>query len=176
MAVNWRLALARQHPVMIAAVQSNKSPTTHVMSVAKFERFFRIAAGLDVDKQDLKRYSDFINRKIYDLLLRAEAAARANGRVIIEPFDLPITKGLQECIHEFENIDEQIELRPILEHLATQPPLGLAYGEDTEDRLPEVVGGLSVALARTFKIIDGNLKNPASEHWQKCFRIFDLLL
>jgi len=176
MAVNWRLALARQHRVMIAAVQSNKSPTTHVMSVAKFERFFRIAAGLDVDKQDLKRYSDFINRKIYDLLLRAEAAARANGRAILEPFDLPITKGLQECIHEFENIDEQIELRPILEHLAAQPPLGLAYGEDTEDRLPEVVGGLSVALARTFKIIDGNLKNPASEHWQKCFRIFDLLL
>jgi len=29
--------------------------------------------------------------------------------------------------------------------------------------LPEVVGGLSVALARAFKIIDGNLKNPATE-------------
>jgi hypothetical protein len=26
---------------MIAAVQSNKRPTSHVMSVAKFERFFR---------------------------------------------------------------------------------------------------------------------------------------
>jgi hypothetical protein len=34
--------------------------------------------------------------------------------------------------------------------------------------------GLSLALARTFKIIDGNLKNPATEHW--CFRIFDLLM
>jgi Domain of unknown function (DUF1931) len=98
--------------MMIAALQSNKSPTTHVMSVAKFERFFRIAAGLDVDKQDLKRYSEFINQKVYDLLLRAEAAAKANGRVIIEPFDLPITKGLQESIHEFKKIDEQIELQP----------------------------------------------------------------
>jgi Domain of unknown function (DUF1931) len=48
-----------------------------VMAVAKFERFFRRAASLDVDKRDLKRYSDFINRKIYDLLLRAQAAARA---------------------------------------------------------------------------------------------------
>ena len=176
MAVNWRLALARQHRVMIAAVQSNKSPTTHVMSVAKFERFFRIAAGLDVDKQDLKRYSDFINRKIYDLLLRAEAAARANGRVIIEPFDLPITKGLQESIHQFRKIDEQIELRPILGQLTMQPPLDLAYGEETEGRLPEVVGGLSVALARAFKIIDSRLKNPQTEHWQRCFRVFDLLL
>src|SRR3979409_525262 len=110
MAVNWRLALARQQRAMIAAVQSNKSPTTHVMSVAKFERFFRIAAGLDVDKQDLKRYSDFINRKVYDLLLRADSVTTAKGRFIMEPFALPITKGLQESIHEFENIDEQIEL------------------------------------------------------------------
>jgi len=99
--------------------------------VAKFERFFRITAGLDVDKQDLKRYSDFINRKVYDLLVQAEAVAKANGRVIIEPFDLPITRGLQQSIHEFENIDEQIELRPILDHLIAQPPLELAYGENT---------------------------------------------
>jgi hypothetical protein len=82
----------RDSAAMIAAVQSNTTPTSHLMSVAKFERFFRIAAGLDVDKQDLKRYSDFVNQKIYDLLLRAHAAAKANGRIIVEPFDLPITK------------------------------------------------------------------------------------
>ena len=161
---------------MIAAMQSNKRPSSHVMSVAKFERFFRIAAGLDVDKQDLKRYSDFINRKVCDLLVRAEAVAKANGRVVIEPFDLPITKGLQQSIDEFEDIDEEIELRPILEHLAAQPPLELAYGEDTEDQLPAVVGGLSVALARAFKIIDPDLKNPATTHWQRSFEVFDLLL
>jgi hypothetical protein len=160
---------------MIAAVQSNKV-ATHVMSVARFERFFRIAASLNVDKQDLKRYSDFINQKVYDLLLRGEATARANGRLIIEPFDLPITKGLQESIHAFKSIDEQIELRPILEQLTARPPLDLGCGEDTEARLPEVVGGLSVALARAFKIIDGDLKNPQTEHWQRCFRIFDLLM
>ena len=62
------------------------------MSVARFERFFRIAARLNVDKQDLRRCSDFINRKVYDLLVRAEDTAKANDRVIIEPFDLPITK------------------------------------------------------------------------------------
>src|SRR3981081_4897654 len=94
----------RDSAAMIAAVQSNTTPTSHLMSVAKFERFFRIAAGLDVDKQDLKRYSDFINHKIYDLLVQAEAAARANGRVIIEPFDLPITKGMQQSINYFEHM------------------------------------------------------------------------
>jgi hypothetical protein len=49
---------------------------THVMNVAKFERFFREAGGLDVDKQDLKRYSDFINQKGNDLLLPAGATRR----------------------------------------------------------------------------------------------------
>jgi Domain of unknown function (DUF1931) len=66
---------------------------------------------------------------------------------VLEPFDLPITKGLQECIHEFERLDEEIELRPILDRLATRPPLDPAYGEDVEARLPEIVGSLSVALA-----------------------------
>jgi hypothetical protein len=72
-AVNGSSAHSRHHraeesEAMIAAAESSKKNTSHVMSVAKFERFFRIAAGLNVDKQDLKRYSDFINQKVYDLL------------------------------------------------------------------------------------------------------------
>jgi Domain of unknown function (DUF1931) len=149
---------------------------THVMGVARFERFFRTAARLDVDKQDLKRYSEFINHKIYDLLLRAEATAKANGRDIIEPFDLPITKGLQESIHAFREIDEAIELQPIIDYLTARPPLDLAYSDATEERLSAVAGGLSVALARSFKIIDPDLKNPETKHWERCFQTFDLLL
>ena len=148
----------------------------HIVGVTQFERFFRTAAGLDVDKADLKRYSDFLNRKIYDLLIRGEAAAKANRRDVIEPFDLPITKGLQESMHEFRKLNEQIELQPIFDHLMARPPLDLAYGVATEARLPEVAGGLSLALARTFKIIDPDLKKPQSEHWERSFRIFDLLL
>jgi hypothetical protein len=147
-----------------------------LVAIAKFDRFFRVAAGLDVDKSDLKHYSDFVNGKIYDLLLRGQAAAKANGCVSIEPFDPPITKGPQESIHEFRNIDEQIELKPILDHLAALPPLDLAYSSETEDRLPEFAGGISVALARSFKIIDPELKNPQTEHWERAQRIFNLLL
>jgi hypothetical protein len=42
-----------------------------------------------------------------------------------------------------------IALRPILDHLASRRPLDLAHSEETEARLPEIAGGLSVALART---------------------------
>ena len=147
-----------------------------VMAVAKFERFFRMAASLDVDKSDLKRYGDFINRKIYDLLLRAQATARANARRVIEPFDLPITKGLQESIEEFRKMDEEIELQPILDSLTARPPLDLAYSADTQAQLPRIAGGLSVALARAFRIIDPDLKNPQGRHWEQTARLFDLLL
>ena len=50
-----------------------------VMNIKKFERFFRVAAGLDVDKNDLERYSDFVNQKIYDLLIRGTAASTAGA-------------------------------------------------------------------------------------------------
>jgi hypothetical protein len=48
----------------------------------------------------------------------------------------------------------------------------------TSARLPHLRSCrvLRPALARAFKIVDGNLKNPATEHWQKCFGIFDLLM
>ena len=111
-----------------------------------------------------------------DLLIRGKAAATWNGRDIIEPSDLPITKGLQESIHEFRKIDEEIELKSILEYIAALPPLNVTYSYETEERLPRVVGGLSVALARTFTIVDPDLKNPQTKHWERAFRIFDLLL
>lgn len=147
-----------------------------VMGVAKFERFFRLAADLDVDKNDLKRYDDFINHKIYDLLLMAQNTAKWNRRDVIAARDLPITKGLQENIYNFKDIDEEIELRPILDDLAARPPLDLALSEEAEGRLPLIAGGLSVALARSFRIVDTDLKNPQTEHWQRAFRLFDLLL
>lgn len=114
-----------------------------VMAVPKFERFFRVAGGLDVDKNDLKRFSDFVNEKIYDLLIMAQATAKANGRDVIEPWDLPITKGLQESIHRFEDLDEEIELEPILAHLAHRPQLdigGIARPDVPTCRLNERVG------------------------------------
>lgn len=146
------------------------------IGVSNFERFFRAAASLDVDKDDLRRYEDFVNRKVRDLLLIGRAAARANGRDVIEPWDLPITKGLQETIHDFRGMDEAAEVRPMLEEIVAIPPQELAYSEETEGRLPEIAGGLSLALARAFKIIEPRLKNPQTEHWERAFRVFDLLL
>lgn len=147
-----------------------------VIAVSKFEHFFRAAAGLDVDKSDLKRYSDFINQKLYDMLVVAEAAAKSNRRDIIQPWDLPITKGLQESMHDFRDMDEKLDLASILANLAALPPLDLSLSEEAEARLPAVAGGLSVALARAIRAIEPDRKNPASKEWARTIRVFDLLL
>jgi Domain of unknown function (DUF1931) len=73
------------------------------MGSAKFERLFRAAGGVSVDRDDVNRYLDFVNDAIYDLMVIGRATAKANVRDGIEPWDLPITKGLQESMHQFEN-------------------------------------------------------------------------
>lgn len=147
-----------------------------VMGIPKFERFFRAAAGLDVHKNDLKRYNDFVDAKLYDLFLIGTANAKANNRDIIEPQDLPVTKGLQESIHAFEKLDEGIELRPLLDQLAARPALGMEAAEDTQQRLPVLAGGLSVALARALKTIARDSRRPSTDQWDEAFELFDLLI
>ena len=144
--------------------------------IAKFERLFRKAAQLDVDQEDIVRCEDFINRKLFDLLLMAQATAKWNSRIIIEPQDLPVTKGLQESIQAFKRINAELELMQILGHKVERPTLDLAIGYETDERLPEVAGGLTYALAKTFVIIKPELKNPQTEHWNQAFRLFDLLM
>jgi hypothetical protein len=147
-----------------------------VVAVDKLERFFRLAGSVDVDKSDLRRYEEFLNRKLHDLLIRAEATAKANGRDVMRRTDVPVTKGLQECLHRFDDLLAEVPVRPALELIVAQPPMDLAYGDDLEAWLPDLAGGLSVALARTFRIVDPEVKNPQTRHWEQIFQLFDLLL
>ena len=79
-------------------------------------------------------------------------------------------------MHEFVKLDQDIELRPILEQLAAQPALDVELDEETKGRLVEVVGGMTLALGRTFTILEPGVRNPSTNHWERAFRIFDLLL
>ncbi len=146
-----------------------------VMAVKQFERLFRESASLDIDKSDVKRLEDFINQRVYDLMIRGQANAKANLRDIIEVQDLPITKGLQEQIQYFKSLDEELELSVILEGQAKLPPLALEYSEELEQKLPEVVGALTVTLAKLLKLVNPKLKNPGSAEWEQVESIFELM-
>ncbi|GIX48405.1 MAG: hypothetical protein KatS3mg131_2616 [Candidatus Tectimicrobiota bacterium] len=69
-----------------------------------------------------------------------------------------------------------LALSPILEKLAELPALDLAYSDEVEQQLPDLVGALTISLARTFKVLDPELKNPQTSHWERATAIFDMLL
>lgn len=146
-----------------------------VMNVSTFQRFFREAASLHVDRSDLKRFTEFIDKQAHDVAIVARDTARWNGRDVVEPADLPLTRGLQECMREFTPLDDELTLLPVLERLTPRPP-DVALSEEAEARMVAFVGVLSVALARTFRVIDPTLANPRTGHWEQAYKIFDLLL
>ena len=154
----------------------NIKPYKRVQGTHEIEHFFWAAAELEVDKEDLKRYYNFIDHKIADLLLMAQRTAMSNERMAVELRDLPLTKGLEESIRAFEKLDLDIGLERILGQEVPEPQDDLPYNEETESRLPAIAGGLSLALARTFKVIDPAMKHPGTETWERAFEIFDLLL
>jgi len=147
-----------------------------VMGVKQFEKLFREAASLDIDKSDIKRLDDFVNERLHDLLLLAQSKAKANGRPVIDWIDVPVTKGLQENIHEFRKMDEELSVSEILDSLSKLPPMDLPYSEKLEAKIPEITGGITVSLAKVFKAVDPHLKNPATEEWEKIEKIYKILL
>ena len=144
--------------------------------IPELERFFRTAGGVDVDKADLDRYRTFVDQKIDDIAIAGRDAARWNSRDVIAPQDLPITKGLQEQMRAFGTLDVADEMRSVLRGTLRRPPDDVTFGEETEDVLVEVFGGISVALARSFRIVDPDVANPSSRHWERAFELFRLLL
>ena len=148
---------------------------SHPMGIPLFERFFRSAAGIKVDKNDLKRFRDFVDEEIDSIAIAGRDAAKWNGRDVIVPQDLPITKGVQERMREFDKLDEAEEVRDLLRQVVRRPPADVTFSEDTEQMLPELFGGLSIALARSFRLIDPKLANPSTQDWERAREIFRLI-
>ena len=146
------------------------------LGVPVFERFFRSVASIQIDKNDVRRFRDFVDQMIDDIAIAGRNSARWNGRDVIAPQDLPITKGIQERMREFDKIDEAEEIRELLREVVRRPPADVTLAEETEQLLPELFGGLSIALARSFRVIDAKLAHPATEHWERAFDLFRLVL
>jgi hypothetical protein len=143
--------------------------------IPELQRFFREAAGIDVDKSDLDRYRAFVDEKVDDIAIAGRDAAIWNGRDVIAPQDLPITKGLQERMREFGKMQAADDLRQWLGQTLRRPPDDVTFGEETEAVLTDVFGGISIALARSFRILDPEVTSPQTPHWDRAFDLFRLV-
>lgn len=61
-------------------------------------------------------------------------------RDMIRPWDIPMTKGLQDSMHEFEALDHELEIKPVLDQQIRLPMLDLTYDE-ARAHLPAFAGG-----------------------------------
>jgi hypothetical protein len=147
-----------------------------LMGYNRLKEFLRRSAGIDIDKSDMKTLSDLIANKLNDLLVIGVRNASYNDRDIVMEPDLPLTKGFLEHRQAFRRFDERIELKPILDQLATYPPLERSLSADVEAMLPELAGTMAMLAGATMKVIDPDVKQPDSAMWDKVFTLMDVLL
>jgi uncharacterized protein DUF1931 len=148
---------------------------THPSGIPVFERFFRSVASIKIDKNDVRRLREFVDEQIDDIAIAGRNSAKWNGRDVIAAQDLPITKGVQERMREFDKLEEADEIRELLRQAVRRPTGDITFADDTEQLLPELFGGLSVALARTLRVLDPTVSNPSSDLWDRVFTLFRLV-
>ncbi len=146
-----------------------------VVGFKKLEAVFRKAAGIDLDKSKADEIIDIVEKKFHDMLLVAVEKAGYNGRDIIMEPDMPVTKGFEESLRQFKELEEEVELQDVLQFLEQIPPLKYPISAELEAKLPEYIGALMLIIARVLKEIGAGRK-PSKEDIEKTSRILDLTL
>jgi Domain of unknown function (DUF1931) len=103
-----------------------------IMGYTRMKEFLRRSTGVDLDKSDMDCLTDLIGKKLNDLLVIAVRNASYNSRDIVMEPALPLTKGILEHIRVFRRYEEELDLKPILDHLATYPALERTLSLDRE--------------------------------------------
>jgi hypothetical protein len=64
-----------------------------------------------VDKNDVRRFREFVDEQIDGIAIAGRDAAKWTVRDVIAPQDLPITKGVQERMREFDKLEAAHDIR-----------------------------------------------------------------
>src|ERR1700744_3372511 len=126
---------------------------THPSGIPAFERFFRSVASIKIHKNDVRRFRKFVDEQIDDIAITGRNSAKWNGRDVVVAQDLPITKGVQERMREFDKLEEAEEIRELLRQAVREPPGGGTRAEESEQLLPEVGRGVGLAVARSVRVV-----------------------
>lgn len=147
-----------------------------VFGANRLEELAQRVADVDLDKSDLERLSEGACDKLHDLLLTGVRHAGYNNRDLIMEPDLPITKGLQESMQDFRLYEEEVEIEPVLDQLATYPQLERDPSQDVIDLLPDLMGTLIMVTVQLMPIVDPGVSNPTNETWERVTETMDLLI
>lgn len=146
-----------------------------VVGAHKIESLFKASAGLQIGKEKVKEISDVIDSKFHDLLLIGEANAKYNGRDVIWYSDLPLTKAFRESMQKFKALEEELDVKDVLEHIKTLPPLYVLETE-LEGKLTDIVGTLIYILANIAKAFSTDDNVVSADELKAAERILNLTI
>ncbi len=144
-----------------------------VVGYTKLKEIFRKGAGLDLAKGHAKEITDIVDKKVHDLLVAGERNAKYNSRDIIWVCDIPITNGMEKSIDEFKKLEENLEVKDIVETM-THYPSTIALEVELENRLPEITGGILLTMAKIMKAVDHKDRSVDHELINKAKAVLDL--
>ena len=78
---------------------------SHLTGIPLLQRFFHSGAGIEVDKNDRRRFGDFVDGQIGSIAIAGRDAAKLKGRDVIVPQHLRTTKSVQQRLREFDKLD-----------------------------------------------------------------------
>mgnify|MGYP006286803421 CR=1 FL=1 len=147
-----------------------------VFGANRLEAFVQRVSDVELDKSDLERLSTLASDKLHDMLIVGVRNAGYNNRDLIMQADLPITKGLQERMQDFELYEEELEIEPILDQLTTYPMMDREPSQEVIDMLPALMGTLIMVSTQLMTVVDPGVENPGTETWERVTKTMDLLL
>jgi hypothetical protein len=147
-----------------------------VFGANRLDELVRRMSGLTMDSNDLDRLTEFVNGKLYDLLLIGVQNASHNNRDLVVERDLPLTRGLRESMKDFVLYEEKLDIESILEQLATRPLLEREPSQQVVDLLPDLFGTLMMVTLELMPIVDPGVANPDDETWERVTATMDLLI
>ncbi|BBG66852.1 hypothetical protein NNO_2149 [Hydrogenimonas sp.] len=140
----------------------------------KIEQIFKAAAGLRLPKNKVAEIEQKVDSKLYDMLVTAEESAGYNARDVIWLSDVPLTKAMKDSMMKFRELEEELQLEPLLEKLASRPPLKYELEVALEKRLPEIAGTLIYILAKITKEFSPGDNLVSEDELKRAFRVLDL--
>ncbi len=120
-------------------------------SHAWLQSFLHTVTGLQFSRvEDTARILGYAQSKLRDLLDVAEAAAGANGRVVIEWQDLPLTRGLRDSLQRHRHYTRLLDPEPLVKFLSDS---GYAptLTEEVRRELPVIMGTLLILPAEVIR-------------------------
>ncbi len=146
-----------------------------VVGFTKLQEIFRKGAGLDIAKGHAKEITDIVDQKVYDLLVAGERNAKYNSRDVIWVCDVPLTAGFEKSIDAFKKLEEEIEVKDVVDTMAHYPAT-LTVEDELEKRLPEIAGGLLLTLANIMKEVKHDDRSVDHEMIKRAKKVLDFTM